>query len=69
MMHEEWRQIRDATNYEVSDEGRVRNKKTGRILKQQKISNTPIVNLMDAGFQLGRSVPKLVEEAFGHRPF
>ena len=31
---EEWKQIENYENYEVSTEGNVRNKKTGRILKQ-----------------------------------
>ena len=32
----EWKQIEGYENYEVSNEGQVRNKKTGRILKPQK---------------------------------
>ena len=30
---EEWKIINDTTNYEISNSGRVRNIKTGRILK------------------------------------
>ena len=31
---ETWRKIKDCPRYEVSDEGRVKNSKTGRVLKQ-----------------------------------
>jgi hypothetical protein len=34
---EEWREILGEENYQASSEGRIRNKKTGRILKQHKV--------------------------------
>ena len=64
---ETWRAIAEATKYEVSDLGNVRNTVTGRILKQTLIGKTPTVTMMDHGFRLCRSVPKLVYEAFGIR--
>lgn len=63
-MDEIWRTITEAPNYEISSEGRVRNKKTGRVLKLHSIGKVPIVTLMDGGFRLTRSVPKLVEQTF-----
>lgn len=36
---EEWRQVEDFPRYDVSNEGRVRNNKTGRIMKNQVKSN------------------------------
>ncbi len=63
---ERWAIVEEAPKYEVSDMGRVRNRKTGRILKQFNMSvGAPTVTLMDAGWKLSRSVPKLVRAAFG----
>jgi hypothetical protein len=65
-MDEVWRVIRDARNYEVSDLGRVRNRKTGRILKAGKnTAGQDQVVLMDGGFRLGRGVRSLVKKEFG----
>jgi hypothetical protein len=63
-MEEEWRQIPEAINYEVSNLQRVRNRKTGRILKQRKVGNVYTVSLMDAGYHLCRSVQLLETRAF-----
>lgn len=66
MFEEIWRTVADARDYEVSDEGRVRNKKTGRILKPSKnASGKDQVVMMDAGHRVGRTVHGLVERAFG----
>ena len=64
-MEEIWKQIPEAVKYELSNFGQVRNVKTGRILKLHHIGRTPIVTLMDAGFRITRSVPKLVDQLFG----
>jgi hypothetical protein len=65
-MEEIWHQIAEARNYEVSDQGNVRNKKTGRILKQHpnNITRRPQVTLMDAHFRLTQQVHTLVKDAF-----
>lgn len=65
MASEVWEIIAEATKYEVSNLGRVRNIKTGRILKHVMVGKTPTVTMMDAGFRLCRSIPKLVRQAFG----
>lgn len=66
-MMETWRTISEAYNYEVSNEGNVRNKKTGRVLRTypNNRSGRPQVTLMDAGYKLTRQVHTLVEGAFG----
>lgn len=65
-MNEIWRTIPDIQNYEVSTQGAVRNKQTGRILKPSlNTIGKPQVVMMDAGVRVGRSVHKLVEDAFG----
>lgn len=61
----DWRRIAEAAAYEINEMGQVRNIKTGRILKQALIGKTPTVTMMDSGFRLCRSVPKLIREAFG----
>lgn len=64
-MDEQWERIAEAVKYAVSSEGRVKNLKTGRILKINMIGKTPTVTLMDGGWRLTRSVSKLMKEAFG----
>lgn len=66
-MEEFWRTIEEAPNYEISDMGNVRNKKTGRVLKPSKnnVSLRPQVTLMDAGYRITRQIHTLLEEAFG----
>jgi hypothetical protein len=64
--YERWRIVECAWDYEVSDQGRVRNLKTGRILKPYKNCKTGLeqVTLMVDGYRLTRSIRKLMEEAF-----
>lgn len=62
---EQWTTILEAPRYEVSDRGRVRNKKTLRILKPiDNGSGTPKVSLRDAGYTITRSIPALQKRAF-----
>lgn len=65
-IRELWRTVRDAPGYEVCTDGRVRNKKTGRILKPSvnNGSGKPQVTMMDAGFRITRQVHTLVRDAF-----
>lgn len=61
-----WRTVVEAPGYEVSNMGRVRNRRTGRILKPSRSAERhDKVNLRDAGFTITRSVGKLRKEAFG----
>lgn len=59
---EEWRTIAEAPNYEVSSERRVRNKNTGRVLRQNQNDQ---VNLMHNGERLCRTAWLLKRDAFG----
>jgi hypothetical protein len=61
---EVWQTVGDCWDYEVSDQGRVRNKKTGRILKTFTNGSTEQVTMSDHGFRLTRSVSSLVLQAF-----
>lgn len=64
-MNEEWRTIEAFPRYEVSDLGRIRNKKSGHILvpsqNQQGITK---VNLMKNGELYTRMVSHIVAQAF-----
>ena len=67
MFAEEWKDIKDYENYEVSNLGNVRNKKTGRILKSNKNGGYAVVGLSKTtckNFQVHR----LVCEAFIPNP-
>lgn len=61
-----WRPVNCAWEYEVSNQGNVRNKRTGRILKPYPNNHTgrPQVTLTDAGYRITRPIHLLVEEAF-----
>lgn len=62
---ERWREIDEFPTYEVSSEGRVANRSTGRILKMQKHPRTGLwmVPLQKGLKQYTRAVHKLVAEA------
>ncbi len=64
-MEEEWALIRDFPNYIVSDQGRVMNESTRRILRDSTTEHGVVkVGLVRAGRQYTRSVKLLVAEAF-----
>lgn len=69
MYEEQWRTVKDFDNYEVSSSGRVRNKKTKRVLSTQIGRNGySFVSLRKDGRYRGRGVGKLVAEAFIEEP-
>lgn len=61
---EEWREIADYDNYEVSNLGKVRNKKTGRILKASCKGGYVVVGLCKNCMSKTFSVHRLVAKAF-----
>lgn len=64
-MEEQWRPIEFFPDYSVSDWGRIRTDKTGRILSlNQNQYGVANVGLMRDGIQQHRSVPLLVAKAF-----
>lgn len=66
---ERWKSIQGYPHYEVSDHGRVKNSKTGRILKQGRHKQGySLVWLSNDGRRRGRSVHSLVGEAFVPNP-
>lgn len=68
---EDWEPINlnGLSNYEVSNKGRVRNKKTGRILKGAPDQNgEQIVSLTENGVKRSYRIKKLVAEAFMESP-
>ena len=66
--NEEWRQVVGYQNYEVSSGGRVKNKKTGRILKAINRGGYLIVGLSENGKGKTVSVHRLVGLAFIENP-
>lgn len=69
MTREEWRDIEDYPNYEVSNIGRVRNKNTGRILSQNDNGCGYLhVSLWKDGKGCSKYVHRLVGEAFIPNP-
>lgn len=64
-MSENWKPIPLFPDYSVSDQGRVRSDKSGRILAvNDNQYGVPQVGLMSDGIQFHRSVPLLVAKAF-----
>jgi hypothetical protein len=69
-MEETFRIIKDFEKYEVSNFGRVKNNKTGRILKPQIDSHGYYkVSLCSDGKQFNKKIHKLVGETFIPNPF
>lgn len=64
-MEEQWRPIENFDGYSISNLGRVRTDKTGRILRQNENQFGLLqVGMMRDGVQYHRSVPLLVAKAF-----
>lgn len=64
-MEEIWTEVKDIENYEVSDEGRVRNSKTGRILSHSiDEQGDDVVYLYDGNDKYKRKVHCLVAESY-----
>lgn len=61
---EEWKLVEDYDNYEVSNLGQVRNKKTGRILKPSCKGGYLVVGLCSNGIGKTLSVHRIVAKAF-----
>jgi len=69
LLSEEWKDIKDYENYEVSDQGRVRNKKTGRILKPWKCTSGYLeVYLASNGKHEVKLIHRLVAQSFLSNP-
>lgn len=62
---EEWRQSNEFPSYDISNEGRVRNRKTGRILKTS-ISETgrERVSLSESGVSKTKNIDRLVGDVY-----
>lgn len=61
---EVWKDIPNYPNYEVSNDGKVRNKKSGRFLKPVLAKGYPRVVLCNDGRNRPKTVHRLVAEAF-----
>lgn len=70
MSEDEWRQIPDFPNYEVTNAGLVRNKKTGRPIKWRiTIDGYPAVNIRRPDHTPAvKVVHRLVLRTFGREP-
>lgn len=63
--YEKWEDISGFPNYEIGDDRAIRNKKTGRILKQcDNNSGYPTVNLYNHGKRTTKGVHRIVAENF-----
>ena len=67
-MNEEFRNIEDFDNYEISNLGNVRNKKTNKILKQSICDGYYKINLSKNGTIKNKKIHKLVANAFIENP-
>jgi hypothetical protein len=65
---EEWKQVSEYENYEVSSYGNVRNKKTGRILKPARNGGYLHVSLSSNKIQKSFSVHQLIARCFIDNP-
>lgn len=64
-MEEAWKRVEEAPSYEVSKDGQVRNRNTGRVLKPQKNTDgLAQVSLREGGKTLTRGVNALVKRTF-----
>jgi len=63
-MKEKWKRVKGSPNYSVSDQGRVLNMDTSRILRATPSEGYPQVQLYKDGKPSGRMVHKLVIETF-----
>jgi hypothetical protein len=64
-MNERWKPIKGFPGYSVSDHGRIRSEKSGRILSQfENQFGLVCIGMMKDGEQRHRSVPLLVMKAF-----
>lgn len=61
---EVWLNVKDFSNYEVSSNGRVRNKKTGKILKSELRKGYPRITLNKNNISKPYSVHRLVADTF-----
>lgn len=62
---EEWRQSNEFPSYDISSEGRVRNRKTGRILKTNiSEKGYEVVSLSERGVPKTRHIHKLVADTY-----
>lgn len=68
-MQEEWKVINEYPGYSVSNLGKVRNDKTGRILKLQPHGDFKYLYVyLSQGKRIGRRVHRLVAQAFIPNP-
>lgn len=66
---EKWKNIKGFENYEVNDDGQVRNKKTGRILKPYDNGRGYVeVDLLINGKRTTKKIHRIVAEAFIPNP-
>lgn len=65
---EEWKEVDGCENYEVSSFGKVRNKNSGRILKQSCKGGYMIIGMQNGNSKKTTSVHRLVASAFIKNP-
>jgi HNH endonuclease/NUMOD4 motif len=67
---EEWRVVEEAPNFLISNQGRVQNRTTGRMVKVSISKGYPKVSLSNNGQYFNQSVHRLVATAFvdGKKP-
>lgn len=65
---EQWKLVKEYSDYAVSTQGRVFSRKTKRILKPSKATGYPCVNLCKDGIRTAYYVHRLVADAFIPNP-